>query len=331
MKLRSLLAGWLLFLGSGCSFMPYVGRNLSYTTADTVHECWFHAQLERAADDAWKRVHADDAHGQTSAAFADGFRQGYVGYVDGDGDGEPPTAPPRYYRSTLLRTTAGQQAILDWFAGYRMGADVARQEGLRELVVVPLGHGPRITDEGYRANMLPLRTDAPVTPTTPATLPPPRKLTAAPTIPPAPTQPPAPSPAPAPTSAPAPSQSPASPTIILPHLPNVGPQSAKEAPPPVIASRPPAPDASAAPMFAEFSTEPPPVPAEPTKADRRAHPKTPTIIEHAPVEAPKVASASPPPPPIPMPAAGASDDGTVFFPAVRREPDTGEIPSEPSR
>jgi hypothetical protein len=311
--------------------MPYVGRNLTYTTADTVHECWFHCQLERAADDAWKRVHADDAHGQTSAAFADGFHQGYVGYVEGDGNDEPPTAPPRYYRSTLLRTMAGQQAILDWFAGYRLGADVARQEGLRELVVVPLGHGPRITDEGYRANMIPLQQE------TPATLPPPRKLTTAPTQP---------------ISAP---------TIVLPHLPNmappavsvapqanntapqtanvapqaakVAPQAANTPPRPAITPRPPEPDATAPPMFAEFSTEPPPppAPAEPTKAARRTFPKTPFITEQAPAEAPKVASQPPPPPPIPLPATAANDDGTVFFPAVRRGTDSGEIPSEPNR
>ena len=59
------------------------------------------------------------------------------------GSGEPPPAPPRESCNIMLRSPNGQAEVADWYAGYRVGADVAHDGGYRERVTlqssVPLG------------------------------------------------------------------------------------------------------------------------------------------------------------------------------------------------
>jgi hypothetical protein len=86
------------------------------------------------ADEAWasetgSRPEAEDE-------FALGFRDGFVDYVWAGGDGEPPPIPPRRFWNLAWRSPPGQSAAQDWFAGYRHGADVAREGGFRNRGVV---------------------------------------------------------------------------------------------------------------------------------------------------------------------------------------------------
>src|SRR5205814_477965 len=77
-----------------------------------------------------------------STDYADGFKDGYAEYLYRGGDGEPPLVAPLRYRHTRYQTPQGYQAIEDWFAGYRHGASVARDTGVRRFITGPSGlHG----------------------------------------------------------------------------------------------------------------------------------------------------------------------------------------------
>ena len=62
-----------------------------------------------------------------------GFRDGFVDYVYAGGNGEPPPVPPRQYWNVMLRSPEGKQLADQWFAGYRHGAQIARDGGYRDL------------------------------------------------------------------------------------------------------------------------------------------------------------------------------------------------------
>lgn len=49
----------------------------------------------------------------------------------------PPAVPPREYWNVDLRNPHGHMQATDWFAGYRHGAQLAREEGYRERALVP--------------------------------------------------------------------------------------------------------------------------------------------------------------------------------------------------
>jgi hypothetical protein len=68
--------------------------------------------------------------------YALGFRDGFVDYVYAGGNGEPPPVPPRHYWNVMLRSQEGKQQANQWFAGYRHGAQYARNGGYRELGVI---------------------------------------------------------------------------------------------------------------------------------------------------------------------------------------------------
>jgi hypothetical protein len=141
--------------GAGCSYLPYAGPDIGSAVSNPVHNFWFRHKLDVAADDAWRKV-VDHCAGRTlSSGYAEGFHTGYIEYVEGGGDGIPPTAPPYCMRCDVLRSPDRQQLIIDYYAGYKQGADVAKFEGLRDLVVVPLGRAPQNSSVGHRIDYLP--------------------------------------------------------------------------------------------------------------------------------------------------------------------------------
>jgi hypothetical protein len=89
------------------------------------------------ARDAWKEF--QEAHPETpySSDFACGFKEGYTDYLYAGGTGCPPPVPPRCYWNSCYENPEGHQAIANWFAGFRVGAEWARRSGYRELVVLP--------------------------------------------------------------------------------------------------------------------------------------------------------------------------------------------------
>jgi hypothetical protein len=143
MKVRRLL--WFLALcaaPSGCSWIPYSVHNLWEAPCDVLHRTALRCRFRRQADDAWDHVLKGNPGVPYSRMYAVGFNEGFVDFLDADGTGEPPAAPPWCYRTPRSLTPEGKQEVEDWFAGFRHGAAVARASGLRQAVVVPLALPP---------------------------------------------------------------------------------------------------------------------------------------------------------------------------------------------
>jgi hypothetical protein len=87
---------------------------------------------ERWAEEAWQAVGRP-----ASEDYAAGFHNGFTDYLWHGGNGEPPPLPPPKYRALSYQTPEGYRAIEEWFAGYRHGAQVAHQQGYRDLVTGP--------------------------------------------------------------------------------------------------------------------------------------------------------------------------------------------------
>ncbi|MCA9238887.1 MAG: hypothetical protein KDA37_01750, partial [Planctomycetales bacterium] len=69
--------------------------------------------------------------------FAAGFQSGFVEFCYAGGSGEPPPVPPRPYWIPGNRASPYSDLAEHWFAGYRLGAQVARDGGYRDQAVVP--------------------------------------------------------------------------------------------------------------------------------------------------------------------------------------------------
>ena len=127
----------------GCAFFGYGICNVVEEPVDAIDyhfACWrFHV----LANEAWHEVTSQADPHLYSADYARGFEAGFVDYLDSNGTGEPPAAPPWCYRRVNQVTAARLQAIADWFAGFRHGASVARATGYRQFIVIPLSAQPR--------------------------------------------------------------------------------------------------------------------------------------------------------------------------------------------
>jgi hypothetical protein len=125
---------------------------LAYTARTVVLEPWEYCRTWSSFQE--KRRDHDLAETALEAAvravpehtfsedYAAGFMEGYSDYLYAGGNGEPPPLPPRRYWRPRYETDEGRVAIQDWFAGYRHGADDARQSGYRNVVRVPASSPP---------------------------------------------------------------------------------------------------------------------------------------------------------------------------------------------
>ncbi|MEM8943650.1 MAG: hypothetical protein AAGD11_00590 [Planctomycetota bacterium] len=89
------------------------------------------------ADRAWGVECSNNPESSTSPPFEAGFKDGFVDYVYAGGTGEPPPVAPRKYWNVGHRNPHGHAAAAEWFAGYRLGAEIARIEGYRERALAP--------------------------------------------------------------------------------------------------------------------------------------------------------------------------------------------------
>jgi len=129
----SMLFG-LSILSSGCALLEDATRNTFAAMRTPIAEHREAARNRRWAEEAWGGVCTT---GSYSLDYAQGFKDGYAEYLFRGGDGEPPlVAPPRYRRLTD-QTPAGFAAIQDWFHGYRHGAAIARDSGVRQWITGP--------------------------------------------------------------------------------------------------------------------------------------------------------------------------------------------------
>ena len=142
---------WLVLLGvlqPGCSFYYYAAQNLVEEPVKARDQHILCCRYRRMAEDAWQKAVADQPPLAYAYHYGAGFQAGYADYLNYDGTGQPPAAPPFVYRTAASETPEGRKNVEDWYAGFRQGAAAARLSGLRDgLIVLPLGLPPASSSE----------------------------------------------------------------------------------------------------------------------------------------------------------------------------------------
>jgi hypothetical protein len=172
MRLRGLIVAAVLC--AGCT--PFVQdgvRNVAEAPIRRCDDLKLCLQANHQAAVAWAEVRASTPK-TFSSDYADGFKDGFVDHVIAGGNGDPPAVPPFRYRLTPYASAEGHQAIKDWYAGFRHGAEVAHTSGARARVVIPLSAPPINAVNPHAADSTPPPAPRPE----PAELPPPRPLPA---------------------------------------------------------------------------------------------------------------------------------------------------------
>jgi hypothetical protein len=140
MRWRSVaIAGVLGPLAAGCNIAHNAARNL----INEPHVVWTgHAiehDLRKLAKEAWEMARGECPEHADSAAFRDGFIDGYVDYLDRGGNGSLPATPPaKYTRHKDYFTENGQCLVKEYFLGFKMGQERAIASGQRQLLTVPV-------------------------------------------------------------------------------------------------------------------------------------------------------------------------------------------------
>jgi hypothetical protein len=129
---------------AGCSYLEHACRNLVAAPVDCIHDCMVDCRVRRIARQVWREVCENDQMPH-SHAYAKGFEDGFVDYVEHNGTADAPAMPPAHLRNHSLHD--GPQEIEDWYAGFRHGASAARESGLREKYLIPIGQPPRRPNE----------------------------------------------------------------------------------------------------------------------------------------------------------------------------------------
>jgi hypothetical protein len=101
------------------------------------------------ANQAWEQEGQGCAAAGSTSDYEAGFKDGFVDYVFAGGTGEPPPLPPRTFWNMDLRLPEGRERANQWFAGYRHGAQVARESGYRNLAEVQTSLSESPTDGAY--------------------------------------------------------------------------------------------------------------------------------------------------------------------------------------
>lgn len=91
---------------------------------------------------AWQEEISKNPEHHFSPDYEKGFLEGFRDFVECGGNGAPPAVPTLCYRLSWYKNPPGQQAIKDWYDGFARGAQVARESGYREVILVPLSSAP---------------------------------------------------------------------------------------------------------------------------------------------------------------------------------------------
>ena len=139
MGVRSITVAVLLLAlaSAGCGLFHTGAEVVTHRSWESFEDCAEYLRNLRWAKDAWEQVSQSAGPRGFSDDYARGFREGFAELLYRGGCGEPPSVPPCEYRKMKYQTPEGYQAVLDWYAGYRHGALVARQGGYRDLVTGP--------------------------------------------------------------------------------------------------------------------------------------------------------------------------------------------------
>jgi hypothetical protein len=137
--LMGLLMGLGLATQSGCTVFQNARRTLIQEPSEFSWR-WDRGRSLKVyrqwADQAWAAESGACPEAGAVDEYALGFRDGFVDFVYAGGDGQPPPVPPRKFWNVAWRTPEGDVAAQQWFAGYRHGAQSARNGGYRQSGIV---------------------------------------------------------------------------------------------------------------------------------------------------------------------------------------------------
>ena len=138
MRTRSqwLLIGLTLF-SPGCALIGDGTCVAIHNVTEAVTDFGESVRNRKWAEAAFQELQHANPNTAYSDDYARGFKDGFANYLYRGGHGEPPLLPPPRYRKLRYQSLEGYQAIEDWFAGFRHGAVVARQNGYRQWVTGP--------------------------------------------------------------------------------------------------------------------------------------------------------------------------------------------------
>ena len=138
LRLIALLLGALPPL-AGCTIASTTKRTLLNEPLLVADENHLNHEFHHLAKAAWRDFEGGCRDGvRHSHAFKDGFIDGFADQLDSGGTVDPPTQAPRKYWLAKHLTPKGNLAIMDWFNGFRQGAEIAQASGLRRQYEVPL-------------------------------------------------------------------------------------------------------------------------------------------------------------------------------------------------
>src|SRR5262245_33590399 len=164
----------LCTLSTGCVYYANAARNLTHAPIDLVDEYSVRFRNKRLAREAWQAVVEIDPEHEYSQEYELGFKDGYADYLYAGGRGIPPEVPPWCYRKSNHNTPDGVRGIQDWYAGFRHGANVARESGYRDVAVLPTATPGPFPEFDSSVRLAQIRT--PATLPSPSQLPAPRKV-----------------------------------------------------------------------------------------------------------------------------------------------------------
>jgi hypothetical protein len=124
-------------LASGCSLAKITWRNLTYECLLAKEECLEKARFCKLAEEAWAKCQAHNPQ-PYSKDYADGFKAGFIDYIDAGDNPDPAWLLPKCYQKLRYETPEGHQAMQDWFAGFRQGEAAAKESGYRDLLILNL-------------------------------------------------------------------------------------------------------------------------------------------------------------------------------------------------
>lgn len=108
------------------------GPNFYHPLVDHWKVCHHARELASASLERYS-----DQCGKQSCHFCRGYEQAYEDIATG-ASGSTPVIPPKHYWGMEFRTPVGYSSSEQWFAGYRTGAAIAEQEGLKEFNTIPV-------------------------------------------------------------------------------------------------------------------------------------------------------------------------------------------------
>lgn len=154
MRTKLLLLICLSLWSSGCASSSCCGSTGGWWSSLWGHpgsRCgpnWYHPGFDNMTTRRHARALAraslsrySSQAGTPSCHFRKGFECAYVDIATGS-SGVTPAIPPRHYWGWAFRSPAGYTSSEEWFSGYRTGAAIAEQEGLKQFRNIPMSTMP---------------------------------------------------------------------------------------------------------------------------------------------------------------------------------------------